>query len=342
MTIRKILLAGYWKHGIYEEAIASGLSRAGVEVIPLKLMQKSPTGSRLLNSFANRINDSKSLEEAVRKTNPNCIFLHKPESLKPSTLARLRKEFPRIPILAYHNDNPYVNRIRYLSYLRLLHYVHHVFYYRPSDSVHIAKYTSASTSLLMPSYITYEHYPDPSEAEHYHSDVIFIGHWESDQRDVYVKYLLDNDISIRVLGTRWQSSRVLPYDFTRSIHPVYGAEYRRFLSSAKIALVFLSSSNRDVYTRRCFEIPACSTLMVTPRNRYISSLFKEGEEVEYFQSKQELLNVVRSNLHNSSKRERLANNCFNRVRKEMHNEIGRARSIISIAEVLREKLCGEY
>ena len=305
-------------------------------------MQTAPTGSRLLNSIANRINDSRSLEETVKKTNPNCIFLYKPESLKASTLARIKKEFPRIPILAYHNDNPYVNSIRYLSYLKLLRNVHHVLYYRPSDSIHIAKYTSASTSLLMPGYITYEHYPDPSEAEHYRSDVIFIGHWEADKRDLYVKYLLDNGINIRVFGTRWQSSRVLPFEFARSIHPVYGAEYRRFLSAAKIALVFLSSRNRDVYTRRCFEIPACSTLMVTPRNKYISALFKEGKEVEYFHSKQELLNVVRSNLRDSSKRERLASSGLNRVREEMHNEIGRARSIISIAEGLREKLCEEY
>ena len=341
MTIRKILLAGDWRYDIYEKAIASGLSRAGVEVIALKLMQKSPTGSRVLNSFANSLNDSKSLKETVKNTTPDCIFLQRPESLKVSTLVHLRKEYPRIPILAYHNDNPYINRIRYLSYLKLLRIVHHVFYYRPSDSIHITKYTSASTSLLMPGYITYEHYPDPYEAEHYRSDVVFIGHWEPDQRDLYVKGLLDNGICVRIFGNGWQSSRVLPFEFTRSIHPVYGTEYRRILSSAKIALVFLSSRNNDVYTRRCFEIPACSTFMVTPRNKYISMLFREGEEVEYFSSKQELLDVVRSNLQNSSKRERLAKNCFNRVREEMHNEIGRARSIISIAEGLREKLCEE-
>lgn len=339
--MRRILLAGDWKYSIYEDALSKGFVEAGIEVVPLKLMKIGFTGSRLINTIVNRIADSKSLRETVAKTNPDYIFLYRPESVNSSVLMHIKKAHPSIPIMIYHNDNPYKNRVRYLGYLRLIHKVHHVFLYRPSDALSVSRSSPVSTSVLMPNYITYEHYPEPVDEERYKSDVVYIGHWEDDGRDEYIDSLLDKGISVRVFGTRWKYSRVLPKKFTDLILPVYGNEYRRYLSSAKIALVFLSSANRDVYTRRCFEIPACSTFMLAPRTEALLSLFEEGHEAEYYDTKREMLNKVNKYLSDDTERNRVSTNSNIKVRKDMHNEIGRAKSVINTAEKLRERLCAE-
>ena len=54
---------------------------------------------------------------------------------------------------------------------------------------------------------------------------------------------------------------------------VWGEEYNRALCGARVALCFLSKLNGDTYTRRCFEIPAARTFILSEYSDDLASLF---------------------------------------------------------------------
>ena len=67
-------------------------------------------------------------------------------------------------------------------------------------------------------------------------------------------------------------------DYFGSIQAVRGVEYAKALSGAKMCLAFLSKLNRDTYTRRCFEIPACGRVLLCERTADMQGLLREGDE----------------------------------------------------------------
>jgi spore maturation protein CgeB len=88
--------------------------------------------------------------------------------------------------------------------------------------------------------------------------------------------------------------------------PVFGDAYRLVLSNAKIAACFFSKWNRDSYTRRAFEIPACGVFMLSERTEEMLSLFEEDVHAAYFDSVDEFVDKVRFYVKNDSARERIA------------------------------------
>ncbi|WGU68927.1 glycosyltransferase [Capnocytophaga canimorsus] len=46
--------------------------------------------------------------------------------------------------------------------------------------------------------------------------------------------------------------------------------------------MFLSKLNNDQYTRRCFEIPACGTMMLSERTPTLQEFYTENEEIVFF------------------------------------------------------------
>jgi len=71
--------------------------------------------------------------------------------------------------------------------------------------------------------------------------------------------------------------------------PVEGSEYAKALCGANVCLAFLSKLNRDTYTRRCFEIPACGRVMLAERTSDLLRMFIEDKEACFFSSTDELI-----------------------------------------------------
>ena len=110
---------------------------------------------------------------------------------------------------------------------------------------------------------------------------------------------------------------------------LWGADYGKALSAAKIGLCFLSKRNRDVYTRRCFEIPATGTLMLSEHSDELGALFQEGIEADYFRSPGELAGKVRHYLDDEASRRRVAERGRARVISDGHDVDSRMRAMLN-------------
>jgi len=87
---------------------------------------------------------------------------------------------------------------------------------------------------------------------------------------------------------------------------VYGDDYARALSGAKIGLGFLRRVCPDQHTTRTFEIPACGSLLLSDRTPECQAFFTEGKEAEYFETAEELVDKVRFYSQNETVRQRIA------------------------------------
>jgi spore maturation protein CgeB len=76
------------------------------------------------------------------------------------------------------------------------------------------------------------------------------------------------------------------------------------IGGAKIALAFLRKLNRDDYTQRTFEIPACGGLLLAERTARHASFYREGIEAEFFDPSKpdELVRKVRELLADGERR----------------------------------------
>jgi len=92
--------------------------------------------------------------------------------------------------------------------------------------------------------------------------------------------------------------------------------------------VFLSRLNHDTYTRRCFEIPATGTLMLSEYTPDLATLFEEGVEAEFFRGPQELLDKVRFYMRHEEARRRIGQAGRARLLKDGHEALDRARQVL--------------
>ena len=159
--------------------------------------------------------------------------------------------------------------------------------------------------------------------------MVFIGHFENDNRSEDLDYLFSNNINLKVYGTGWLNSFS---QHQETVHPLYGDDYVDALNKSKICLCFLSKMNRDVYTRRCFEIPGLRKLLLCERTDEMLSMFKENEEAVYFSDKHELLNKIQWLLSNPSKIEDIAEAGHKRVLNDRHDIKSRSVEILKNLE----------
>ena len=103
------------------------------------------------------------------------------------------------------------------------------------------------------------------------------------------------------------------------VHPVWGPDYTKALCGARLALCFLSKRNRDGYTRRCFEIPATGTPMLSEYSPELAAMFREGVEADFFRSGDELVRKVEFYLSHDVARRELGAAGLERARADGHD-----------------------
>lgn len=144
------------------------------------------------------------------------------------------------------------------------------------------------------------------------SEVCFVGHCQP----AYARLLsgLAARVPLAIWGPRWDRE-ARRADWARGVvrgSGLYGADYARALSGAKIAIGLLSKRIPETSTTRSFEIPACGTMLLAERTAAHQALFDEGTEAEYFGSAEELCAKAEFYLRDDAARQRIADAGYRR------------------------------
>jgi len=138
------------------------------------------------------------------------------------------------------------------------------------------------------------------------SDVCFVGHCQPHYAQVLERVAAR--APLKIWGPKWSA---YARDHAWAREPVqgdglYGADYARALSGARIAIGLLSKRIPETTTTRSFEIPACGTMLLAERTEDHQALFEEGVEAEFFDSAEECADKARFYLADDAARERIA------------------------------------
>jgi len=339
--------------------MADALRRLGHEVEPFawhEYVSSTPSPGMLLRRAQNkylvgpllsRIN--RDLEARVVAHQADLVFVYRGTHVLRAALERIRQRVPHVRLIGYNNDDPYAAgqpSWPWRHFRAAIPAYDCVLAYRPHNLDDFRAAGARSTRLLMPWFVPQIHHPvDLSEADRarYGSEVVFIGHYEPDGRLEAIAALAAAGVRVRLFGP---GSGHPGYDWHGPLaaHPqlaglmpvreAWNGEYTRALCASRVALCFLSKRNRDRYTRRCFEIPATGTMLMSEYTPELAALYREGQDAEFFRSTGELVAKVRAYLANPAARDAVAASGLERVHREGHDVVSRVRRMLE--EVVSE------
>jgi hypothetical protein len=348
----KVLVAGDWHSDLHEAEVCKSLRRLGHEALefkwfhyfqfdPSKPHSVSALSQRLQNKFVfgpliSRLNDD--FLSQVRFHKPDLIFVYRGTHLTPTTLRSIRKELPDCKLIGYNNDDPFSpTQPRYLwRYFTASIPVYDLMLaYRHANLDDLRRAGANKTDLLRSWFVPDRNYPaNLTELDRvkYATDVTFVGHYEDDLRLECLEGIVESGVSLKLYGPGYDWDPVIKNSKFLSSHVpvnlVWAHEYNKALSGAKIALCFLSKLNRDTYTRRCFEIPATRTLLMSEYSDDLAQIYKEDEEIVFFRNKFELLDKIEYYINNPEALTKVANAGFMRVYADGHDIDTRINSVL--------------
>ena len=357
----KILIAGDFHSQIHEQAFFHAFKRLGEDVhyfswhdyfkgyttyarnsesrsLSLRSIYYLAQNKYLFGPVMQRLNTD--LIDRCRQVKPDLVFVYRGTHVFPKTLGEMKRQGSII--FGYNNDDPFGEKPSaafWRHYMKGLVSYDWIFAYRHKNMADYGQKGLKNVSLLRSYYIKSRNYRlSPGQiTDQYRSDVSFIGHYENDNRDAFLKFVFEQGIDLKIYGVLWENSPYfkdfLRFQQTRAI-PYLNEDYNLGLNNCKIALVFLSKINNDTYTRRCFEIPAARTFMLGEYTRDLASLFEEGVEAEFFRSKEELVDKIQYYLTHETKRQAIARAGYERLIKDGHEVTDRARQILKTYNAL--------
>lgn len=170
----------------------------------------------------------------------------------------------------------------------------------------------------------------PEEQNIYGSDVCFVGRCEKHYLKMARTAARATD-GLAIWAGQWKQ-KILARPWLKKAYRgdnVWGSDYGKALSGAKIGLGFLSKLFPETATTRSIEIPACGTLLLAERTDEHLELFEEGKEAEFFDGKTELCEKIEYYLQHSDERERIAAAGRKRCQTSNYSNQGRLSSILN-------------
>ncbi len=120
----------------------------------------------------------------------------------------------------------------------------------------------------------------------------FVGHFEIERAEI-IQFLIDNNIKVFLAGIKWSKFVSKNKNNSNLIYggsQILGEKYVDVISRSYIGLGFLSTWIPEKHTTRTMEIPACGTLLATPYNSEIMSIFSnEIKSALFYEDKVDLL-----------------------------------------------------
>lgn len=357
----KILIVGDWHSELHEEAVYQALEQLGHEPVrfawhgyfkpnnwllrALLLPFYKAQNKYLCGPLLAKLN--RDVQKLARREQPELVFIYRGTHIFPETLRLIRKACPKTIVASYNNDDPFSPlqpRWLWRHFLGSLSECDLVLAYRHHNISDYHRSGAKRVELLRSWFIPQRNHPVAllsEEFDRHDCDVIFIGHYEPDQRVACLEEVVRAGWRLRLLGPGydWDSVARRSMELSTQV-PVclaWGEEYNRALCGAKIALCFLSKLNRDTYTRRCFEIPATRTMMLAEYTSDLATLFCEGEEVEFFRNREEMVSKIARYLSDDTRRQAVAEGGYRRVLADGHDVVSRMRQLIAWVSEIQEQ-----
>jgi len=264
-----------------------------------------------------------------KKFQPDIVWFYNVKLISPRVLGKLRKELTNAIFAQYSNDNPFSTAAKlgiwknYINSIKLFD-VH--FAYRFQNLEDYRNYGSEKAFLLRSYFVPEVDFPVPENdiPEKFKCDVVFAGHYEEDGRVEMLEAICRAGYKLNLFGGSWNESyrKLKPNSPLLSLFPicpVTNEEYRYAICGSKVALCFLSTLNRDSYTRRNFQIPAMKTVMLSQFTEDLVSLFKPDLEAVFFNNEVELLEKIHLLISDEKLRREIAEKGFIRVYESGHD-----------------------
>ena len=354
-------MVGDWHSELHEEAVYQSFVKLGHDVDRFSWHQYFHAPSKdcfsavvgLLNRFQNKYLFGPLLNKinadvlrCVDEVRPEFVFFYRATHIYSSALRKIRTNFPSIILVGYNNDDPFAqghSRWLWRHFLSGIPLYDLVLAYRHHNLADFKEAGAHRVELLRSWFIPERNHPvvlDEADRERFDCDVVFAGHYEDDGRIACLEAIVESGFKLRLFGPGkyWdpvlRRSKVLRH--LAPVQMVWGDDYNKALCGAKVALCFFSRLNRDTYTRRCFEIPATRTLLLSEYSDEVSTLYRAGEEADFFKSKEELVAKVRYYVDNESLRASVAEAGYHRVQADGHDVVSRMKQVLRWVEQFKE------
>ena len=283
-----------------------------------------------------RLNED--LLDFALQVQPDLIFIYRGTHVFAKTVRKLKRAVNKTFVIGYNNDDPFAPqypRWKWRHFMASVPEYDLTLAYRKHN---IAEYLVAGAKrveLLRSWFIPEQNYPvklTDAEKDKYGCDVVFIGHYEDDGRLDYLEEIVRRGWHLRIFGPGYEWDPVIRYSLWLSgqmpVQLLWGEDYNKALCGAKIALCFLSQLNRDTYTRRCFEIPASGTVLLSKYTDDLANLFSANQEAMFFKDSEELCSAIKCLITNETQRRQIAKSGRQRVWNDGHDVVSRMQKLL--------------
>ena len=281
----------------------------------------------------------------LKESRPNVAWVEKALMLLPETLVLAKKVFPDCIFVCFQADNPFSDDRpeekplwRYFKQAIPLYDIH--FVKRDIDIVNFTNAGAQRVELYRAGF--YPKIFNPCRKEDRKGfdkefDVTLVATNLERKRAQFISCLmLKYGIPVHVFGSRWERSLIY-YWKRRGFNPaVFSQDYVQKIYQSKVCLGLVSHSNKDEYSDRTFEIPACKGFLLAERTPIHLQLFEEGREAEFFDSPEECADKVNYYLRNETERLKIAEAGYQRCIRDDYSMSRRLLDAMAIIERLRE------
>lgn len=342
---KKILIVGDYMWPWYQKICSQTLNEIGYETLDFgyayrffrfKINDNNPTYKSFFHRIQYRFNEGPLVwsinNELIKKAilfKPGIIWFYNVKLIGPSVLRKLRRKLPNTKFIQYSNDNPFSlenKKFIWYKFLKSIKYFDMHFSYRNENISDFKRFGSKRVYILKSYFIPECDYNIPTHKipKEFICDVVFAGHYENDGRINFLEKVCEAGYKLNIFGGGWNKaiknlSKNSPLKKIIPSMPVIGNDYRYAICGSKVALCFLSSLNRDEYTRRNFQIPAMKIALLSQSSNLLKTTFKEDKEMVFFEDEEEFLFKLERLINNDSYRREIAINGFKRVYESFHD-----------------------
>jgi spore maturation protein CgeB len=288
---------------------------------------RTRVGRRLLHPVTARRFNARVLRE-LRHERCDLLLALKAQHVMAETVEALRRV---APVFNYYPDDPFSEhfaaRMTYgpstlAAYDACFTYARDLMPKYRQVGVRVVEYLpfAADPGLHRP------HAPSPSPE----FDVVFVGNLDSPERVRWLSVVADYRLGIFGERTQREVPRRSPLRHAAFFPPVYGADLAQALARGAISINLLRDQNRLSHNMRSFESLACGAFTLSQRSPELTELFREDEEVVFFETEEELRAQVARWLPRAADRRRVAVAGVARVKRETYAQ--RARTVLDMLE----------